>query len=53
MEEEVHHFVKEAIPPLNTRVRSEEPFVPNGSDESAHDGAAADGSFSEKKHHKK
>ena len=49
MDEEVHGFVKEAIPPLNTRVRSDEPFVPNGSDPSAHEGAA----FSEKKHHKK
>jgi uncharacterized protein involved in copper resistance len=49
MDEEVHGFVKEAIPPLNTRVKSEDPFVPNGSDASAHEGAA----FSEKKHHKK
>ena len=49
MDEEVHGFVKEAIPPLNTRVRSEAPFVPNGSDESAFEGAA----FNAKKHHKK
>ena len=40
MDEEVHEFVKEAIPPLNTRVRSDDPFVPNGSDPSAHEGAA-------------
>ena len=49
MDEEVHGFVKEAIPPLNTRVRSDEPFVPNGSDPSAHEGAA----FNQKKHHRK
>lgn len=49
MDEEVHGFVKEAIPPLNTRVKSEDAFVPNGSDPSAHEGAA----FSETKHHKK
>jgi hypothetical protein len=49
MDEEVHGFVKEAIPPLNTRVRSSDAFVPNGSDSSAFEGAA----FSETKHHKK
>jgi len=49
MDEEVHGFVKEAIPPLNTRVRSEAPFVPNGSDDSAFEGAA----FTAKKHQKK
>ena len=47
MDEEVHGFVKEALPPLNIRVKSEDPFVPNGSDPSAFEGAA----FSEKKHH--
>jgi hypothetical protein len=47
MDEEVHEFVKEAIPPLNTRVRSTDPFVPNGSDESAWEGA----SFNQRRHH--
>jgi hypothetical protein len=32
MDEEVHGFVWEALPPLNTRVRSSDPFIPNGSD---------------------
>jgi len=49
MDEEVHSFVKEAIPPLNTRVKSEDAFVPNGSDESAHEGAAFLGSKSKSK----
>ena len=40
MDEEVHGFVKEAIPPLNTRVRSDMPFIPNGSDAKAFEGAA-------------
>jgi len=54
MEEEVHGFVKEAIPPLNTRVRSEDPFVANGSNDSAFEGAASDGpAFSQSKHHQK
>jgi len=47
-DEEVQQFVKEYIPPLNTRVRSTLPFVPNGSDPSAHEGAA----FNQRKHHK-
>ena len=40
MDEEVHGFVTDALPPLNTRVRSTMPFVPNGSDPSAFEGAA-------------
>jgi putative component of membrane protein insertase Oxa1/YidC/SpoIIIJ protein YidD len=48
MDEEVHGFVWHALPPLNTRVRSDDPFIPNGSDPSAHDP-----SFVEKKHHHK
>lgn len=48
MDEEVHGFVWEALPPLNTRVRSTEAFIPNGSDPKAQDP-----SFAEKKHHKK
>jgi hypothetical protein len=32
MDEEVHGFVWEALPPLNTRVRSTDPFIPNGSE---------------------
>jgi hypothetical protein len=47
MDEEVHGFVTDSLPPLNTRVRSTMPFVPNGSDPSAHDGVA----FSERRHH--
>lgn len=31
MDEDVHGFVYEAIPPLNTRERSTMPFIPNGS----------------------
>jgi hypothetical protein len=46
MDEEVHGFVWDALPPLNTRVRSTDPFIPNGSDPSAHD------SFAENEHHK-
>merc|ERR1711981_1265504 len=49
MDEEVHGFVWEALPPLNTRERSTEAFIPNGSDASAWDGAA----FNQKKHHHK
>jgi len=49
MEEEVHGFVTENLPPLNTWVRSSDPFVPNGSDAKAWDGAA----FNQKKHHHK
>jgi hypothetical protein len=48
MDEEVHGFVWHALPPLNTRVRSDDPFIPNGSDPSAHDP-----SFVEKKYHHK
>jgi len=48
-DEEVQQFVKEYIPPLNTRVRSTLPFVPNGSDPSAHEGAA----FNQRKHHRR
>jgi hypothetical protein len=48
MDEEVHGFVWHALPPLNTRVKSEDAFIPNGSDPSAQDP-----SFAEKKHHKK
>jgi len=49
MDEEVHGFVSDSIPPLNTRVRSTMPFIPNGSDPSAWDSSA----FSERKHHHK
>jgi len=48
MDEEVHGFVWHALPPLNTFERSNDAFVPNGSDPSAHDP-----SFAEKKHHHK
>lgn len=50
MEEETHEFLKENLPPLKEWVRSEDPFVPNGSDPSAQDP-----SFTQhhKKHHKK
>lgn len=49
MDEEVHNFVKEYTPPLNTRVRSTLPFVPNGSDPSAHSPESP--AFAEGKHH--
>jgi len=48
MDEEVHGFVWHALPPLNTWERSDDAFVPNGSDPSAHDP-----SFAEKNHHGK
>jgi hypothetical protein len=48
MDEEVHGFVVDSLPPLNTRVRSTMPFVPNGSDPSAHDGV---NSFHQRRHH--
>jgi secreted trypsin-like serine protease len=47
MDEEVHGFVTEALPPLNIKVKSTDPFIPNGSDAKAFEGAA----FSERKHH--
>ena len=40
MDEEVHGFVTDSLPPLNTRVRSDEPFIPNGSDSQAFKGAS-------------
>merc|ERR1712238_421111 len=49
MDEEVHGFVTDSLPPLNTSVRSTAPFVPNGSDSSAFEGT----SFGTRKHHKK
>lgn len=49
MDEEVHHFVADSTPPLNTRVRSNMPFVPNGSNPGAFQGSA----FGQTKHHKK
>jgi hypothetical protein len=49
MDEEVHGFVTEALPPLNIKVKSTDPFIPNGSDPSAFEGAA----FMENKHHHK
>jgi len=50
MDEEVHGFVKEYTPPLKEWVRSEDPFVPNGSDPKAQDPSFAE---HHKKHHKK
>lgn len=50
MDEEVHTFATEFTPPLNTRVKSELPFIPNGSDASAFKGSA---SLHENRHHKK
>jgi len=40
MDEEVHGFVWHALPPLNTFERSDDAFVPNGSDPSAHESLA-------------
>ena len=55
MDEEVHGLVWHALPPLNTRVRSEDPFVPNGSDASAWDPTpnSPEATFAESKHHRK
>jgi hypothetical protein len=55
MDEEVHGLVWHALPPLNTRVRSDDPFIPNGSDPSAFspEAPADESSFSEKKHQHK
>jgi hypothetical protein len=50
MDEEVHGFASANTPPLNTRVRSTLPFIPNGSSPSAFEGSA---SLNQKKHHKK
>jgi hypothetical protein len=50
MDEQVHTFATEILPPLNTRVRSDMPFIPNGSDDKAFTGSA---SLHEKKHHRK
>jgi hypothetical protein len=35
-DEEVHGFVTHCVPPLNEAVKSEKPFVPNGSDPKSH-----------------
>lgn len=40
MDEEVHNFVTDSLPPLNTRVKNENPWLANGSDKSAFKGAA-------------
>jgi hypothetical protein len=49
MDEEVHGFVSDSLPPLTEWEHTKTPFIPNGSDASAHEGAA----FSERKHHRK
>ena len=46
MDEEVHGFVSDTLPPLNTRVKSALPFIPNGSDPKAFQGAA----FNQRRH---
>jgi hypothetical protein len=52
MDEEVHNFVNEYTPPLNTRMRSNMPFIPNGSNPSAFSPAGLP-AFAEGKHHRK
>ena len=49
MDEEVHGFVEDSLPPLEVKERSAKPFIPNGSDSQAFEGA----SLSERKHHRK
>lgn len=51
MDEEVHGFASDILPPLNTRIRSDMPFIPNGSNPKAFDPETK--AFSEKKHHSK
>lgn len=56
MDEEVHGFVTHNTPPLNTRVRSDLPFIPNGSAPSSFQGPGNDGNnagygFHQRKHH--
>ena len=53
MDEEVHGFVNENVPPINEWKRGSDPFVPNGSDESAFEGSAFTAKKHNKKHHKK
>jgi len=50
MDPYVHGFVAGAITPYDKEVRSVEPFLPNGSDASAHEGVKP--SFAQNKHHK-
>merc|ERR1719329_1718431 len=40
MDEEVHGFVADSLPPLTEWEHTKQPFIPNGSDDSAFDGAA-------------
>ena len=37
MDEEVHGFVSDSLPPLTEWEHTKSPFIPNGSDPSAHD----------------
>lgn len=58
MDEEIQGFVSDSLPPFHTGIHesSNSAFVPNGSDKSAHSGAAysnSELSYAEKKHHKK
>ena len=56
MDEEVHGFATANLPPLNTRVRSNLPFIPNGSDPKAFEGVEhnnAGYATAQSKHHKK
>jgi hypothetical protein len=49
MEEEVHGFVADSLPPLTEWEHTRSPFIPNGSDSSAFEGT----SFNQKRHHNK
>ena len=46
MDEEVHDFVKEVLPPLNTRIRQDHAFKNNG-----WKNVYPEASFSQRKHH--
>ena len=50
MDPYVHGFVAGAITPYDKEVRSVEPFLPNGSDPSSHEGVKT--SFAQSKHKK-
>ena len=49
MDEEVHGFVADSLPPLTEWEHTRTPFIPNGSADSAFDGAA----FNQRRHHHK
>ena len=53
MDEEVHGFVADSLPPLTEWEHTRQPFIPNGSDASAFEGTAFHQKNHHNKHHKK